>query len=226
MPNLIPGAPRALAVLRPLKVVITNYPADQVEEVTVPNHPNRPELGTRQVTFSREIFIEQDDFMEVPTKKFFRLVPGGEVRLRSAYFITCNEVIKNGEGEIKELRCTYDPASRGGASPDGRKVKGTLHWVSAAHALPAEVRLYDRLFTVASPDSEAGAEFTDHLNPASLETLANCRVEPSLAAASPESSFQFERLGYFCVDRHDAKPDRLVFNRTVTLRDSWTKIDK
>jgi len=219
-------APRALAVLRPLKVVITNYPADQVEEVTVPNHPNRPELGTRQVTFSREIFIEQDDFMEVPTKKFFRLVPGGEVRLRSAYFITCNEVIKNGEGEIKELRCTYDPASRGGASPDGRKVKGTLHWVSAAHALPAEVRLYDRLFTVASPDSEAGAEFTDHLNPASLETLANCRVEPSLAAASPESSFQFERLGYFCVDRHDAKPDRLVFNRTVTLRDSWTKIDK
>ncbi len=219
-------APRVLAVLRPLKVVISNYPADQVEEFTVPNHPNRPELGSRQVAFSRELFIEQDDFMEEPAKKFFRLAPGTEVRLRSAYFITCNEVVKNDTGEIVELRCTYDPASRGGASPDGRKVKGTLHWVSAAHSLTAEVRLYDRLFTVASPDSEAGTEFTDHLNPASLETLTNCRVEPSLANASPESCFQFERLGYFCVDRCDARPDRLVFNRTVTLRDSWIKLEK
>jgi glutaminyl-tRNA synthetase len=219
-------APRALAVLRPLKVVISNYPDDQVEEFEVPNHPNRPELGTRQVPFSRELFIEQDDFMEVPAKKFFRLAPGTEVRLRSAYFITCDEVIKDDTGAIVELRCTYDPASRGGASPDGRKVKGTLHWVSAAHAITAEVRLYDRLFTVASPDSEAGTEFTVHLNPASLETLGNCKVEPSLAVATPESCFQFERLGYFCVDRHETKPGQLVFNRTVTLRDSWSKIEK
>ncbi len=215
-------SPRALVVLKPLKVTITNYPKDQVEEFDVPNHPNNPDMGTRKVPFSREIYIEQTDFMEEPPKKFFRLGPGREVRLRAAYFITCDKVIKDENGNITELRCSYDPASRGGASPDGRKVKGTMHWVSAKHSLPAEIRLYDRLFTEENPDSAEG-EFTDYLNPDSLNILTESRLEPSLANASPEDRFQFERTGYFCVDRYDSKPGALVFNRTLTLRDSWTK---
>ncbi len=215
-------SPRAMAILRPLKVVITNYPENQVEEFEVPNHPNNPDMGTRKVPFSREIYIEQDDFLEDPPKKFFRLGPGREVRLRAAYFITCDEVIKDADGNITELHCTYDPASRGGASPDGRKVRGTMHWVSVQHGLPAEIRLYDRLFTEENTDSAEG-EFTDYLNPDSLAILTESIVEPSLAEAKSEDRFQFERTGYFCVERYDSKPDKLVFNRTVTLRDSWAK---
>ncbi len=217
-------APRVMAVLRPLKVVITNYPEDQVEEVDVINNPEDPSAGYRKVPFSRELYIERDDFREDPPKKFFRLAPGREVRLRCAYFLTCHEVIKDGSGEVVELRCTYDPATRGGDAPDGRRVKATLHWVSAAHALPAEVRLYDRLFTVDDPEREEGRPFTDYLNPASLEVLTDCKVEPSLAAATVSSRFQFERLGYFCVDP-DSTPGALVFNRTVSLRDAWAKIE-
>jgi glutaminyl-tRNA synthetase len=217
-------APRVMAVLRPLKVVITNYPENQVEEVDVINNPEDPSAGYRKVPFSRELYIERDDFREDPPKKFFRLAPGREVRLRCAYFLTCHEVIKDGSGEVVELRCTYDPATRGGDAPDGRRVKATLHWVSAAHALPAEVRLYDRLFTVDDPEREEGRPFTDYLNPASLEVLTACTVEPSLAAATVSSRFQFERLGYFCVDP-DSTPGALVFNRTVSLRDAWAKIE-
>ncbi len=217
------NAPRAMAVLRPLRVVIENYPENQVEEMDVPNHPNRPELGTRKVPFTKVIYIEQEDFMEVPAKKFFRLAPGAEVRLRSAYFIKCTDFVKDpATGKIQELRCTYDPASRGGNSPDGRKVKGTLHWVSEKHSLPAEIRLYDRLFNVAFP-GEGGTDPLTQLNPNSLEVLPSARVEPSLASASPEARYQFERQGYFCIDRIDSKPGKLVVNRTVTLRDSWTK---
>jgi glutaminyl-tRNA synthetase len=217
---------RVMGVLRPLKVVITNYPEGQVEEVDVINNPEDREAGTRKVPFSRELFIEQDDFRENPPKKFFRLSPGTEVRLRCAYFITCREVVKDADGAVRELRCTYDPATRGGDSPDGRRVKATLHWVSAPHAVKAEVRLYDRLFSVADPeDAPPGKTFLDHLNPASLETLRDCMVEPGLASAGAGDRFQFERLGYFCVDP-DTKAGALVFNRTVSLRDSWAKLEQ
>jgi glutaminyl-tRNA synthetase len=217
-------APRAMAVLQPLKVVITNYPAGKTEELTAQNHPQQPEMGQRTVPFSREIYIEQDDFMEQPPKKFFRLAPGREVRLRYAYFIKCEEVVKDASGKVVELCCTYDPATIGGAAPDGRKVKGTIHWVSAAHAVAAEVRLYDRLFTKENPDdAEEGKDFRDYLNPESLITLTGCMVEPSLANSAPEQGYQFERQGYFCADRRDSRPGHLVFNRTVTLRDSWEK---
>ena len=218
-------APRVMGVLRPLKVVIENYPEGQTEELDAINNPEDPSAGTRKVPFSRVIYIERDDFMENPPKKFYRLAPGREVRLRYAYFITCTDVIKDPEtGEITELRCTYDPASRGGNSPDGRKVKATLHWVSAEHAIDAEVRLYDRLFLKRDPDDvPEGQDFTANLNPKSLEILENCKLEPSLKSAKAGERFQFERLGYFCVDP-DSTPEKPVFNRTVTLRDTWAKI--
>ena len=218
-------APRAMAVLRPLKLVLTNYPADGQEEMEVANHPDHPPLGSRRVPFSREIYIERDDFMEDPPKKFFRLAPGREVRLRNAYLITCTEVIKNDGGEITELRGTYDPATRGGDAPDGRKVKATLHWVSAKHAVSAEVRLYDRLFTASDPEAaaaKAGVDFTAMLNPASLEVLRDCKLEPSLVNVAAGARYQFERQGYFAADV-DSRPGALVFNRTVSLRDSWAK---
>ena len=219
-------APRVMAVLRPLKVIVTNYPEGQVEEVDVINNPEDASAGTRKVPFSRELFIEQDDFRENPPKKFFRLSPGNEVRLRCAYFITCREVIRDAQGHIHELHCVYDPATRGGNAADGRKVKATLHWVSARHAVHAEVRLYDRLFSAENPeDVPDGKTFLDHLNPASLETLTTCPVEPSLTAAQPGDRFQFERIGYFCVDP-DSRPGALVFNRTVSLRDTWAKIEQ
>jgi glutaminyl-tRNA synthetase len=217
-------APRAMAVLRPLKVVIENYPQDQLEEIEAANHPNDPAMGARRVPFSRELYIERDDFMEDPPRKFFRLAPGREVRLRYAYYITCQEVIKDERGEIIELRCSYDPATRGGSSPDGRKVKGTLHWVSAAHAIAAEIRLYDRLFRVPNPGAEP--DFIQRLNPDSLRVIQGARLEPGLAAARPEQRFQFERQGYFCVDAKDSRADHLAFNRTVTLRDTWAKIER
>jgi len=213
------GAERRMGVLRPLKVVIENYPDGRVEQLVAQNHPKRPELGERSVPFSREIYIERDDFMEDPPKKFFRLAPGREVRLRYGYYITCTDVVRNGEGEVTELRCTYDPQTRGGTSPDGRKVKGTIHWVSAAHAVDAEVRLYDRLFQSPNPNGE---NFLDQLNPGSLEVLAHGKLEPALADAARESRLQLERQGYFCVDP-DTTSERVVLNRTVTLRDSWAK---
>jgi glutaminyl-tRNA synthetase len=217
-------APRVMAVLRPLKVVITNYPEGQTEDVDVINNPENPDAGTRRVPFSRVLYIEREDFMEDPPKKFFRLSPGKEVRLRCAYFITCTEAVKDAAGTITELRCTYDPATRGGDSPDGRKVKATLHWVSAAHAVPVEVRLYDRLFSVEDPENAAdGKTFLDHMNPHSLDVLRGCQAEPSLASAAVAARFQFERLGYFCVDP-DSRPGALVFNRTVSLRDTWARI--
>jgi len=221
--------PRVMAVLRPLKVVIDNYPPGQVEELEVPFFPDDPpRMGSRLVPFSRELFIERDDFLENPPRKFFRLAPGREVRLRRAYYVTCTDVLKDERtGEVVEVHCTYDPATRGGSSPDGRKVEGTLHWVSAEHSLPAEVRLYDRLFTKENPEEVGeGETFLDYLNPDSLQTLTGCRVEPSLKGAPPGASYQFERLGYFCVDLADSSPERLVFNRTVALRDSWSKIVK
>ncbi len=220
-------APRVMAVLRPLKVVITNYPEDQVEQLDAVNNPEDPTAGTRKVPFSKVLYMERDDFMEDPPKKFFRLAPGREVRLRYAYFIKCEEAVKDpATGEVTELRCTYDPATRGGDAPDGRKVKATLHWVSAAHAVEAEVRLYNHLFT--QPDPEAvpeGQDFAANVNPASLEVLDHCQVEPSLAEKGPEYRCQFERLGYFCIDP-ESKPGRLVFNRTVTLKDTWAKVQK
>jgi glutaminyl-tRNA synthetase len=217
-------APRVMVVLKPVRVVITNYPEGQVEQVEVPNNPEDPSAGKRQVPFSRELYIEREDFMEVPPKKFFRLAPGREVRLRGAYFITCREVIKNDQGEVIELRCTYDPATRGGSSPDNRRVQATLHWVSREHAVPVEVRIYDRLFSVEDPETVAnGKTFLDNLNPNSLEVLRGCQAEPSLAGAAAGSRFQFERLGYFCVDA-DSRPVAMVFNRTVSLRDTWAKI--
>jgi len=220
-------APRVMAVLRPLKVVLINYPEDKLEELDALNNPEDPGAGTRTVPFSRVLYIEQDDFREDPPKKFYRLAPGREVRLRYAYFIRCVDVIKDQKtGEIRELHCTYDPETRGGDSPDGRKVGATLHWVSAAHSLQAEVRLYDQLFTVQSPTIDEETDFKAHLNPNSLETLTDCRVEPGLKAAPPGSRYQFERLGYFCVDTGDSSPERLIFNRTVTLRDTWAKIQK
>jgi glutaminyl-tRNA synthetase len=217
-------APRVMAVLRPLKVVLTNYPEGQVEELDVINNPEDAAAGTRKVPFSRVLYIERDDFMENPPKKFFRLAPGQEVRLRCAYFIRCEEAVKDERGEIVELRCVYDPATRGGDSPDGRRVKATLHWVSAPHALPATIRLYDRLFAVEDPErSEAGKTFLDYLNARSLETLLDCPVEPSLGTVGPGARVQFERLGYFAVDP-DSRPGALVFNRTVALRDSWARL--
>jgi glutaminyl-tRNA synthetase len=219
-------SPRVMAVLRPLKVVIDNYPQGQVEELDAINNPEDPGAGTRKVPFCRELYIEQEDFMEEPPKKFFRLAPGREVRLRYAYFVTCTDVVKNADGQVTELHCTYDPATRGGDAPDGRKVKSTLHWLSAGHALEAEVRLYDHLFTKEDPDEVAeGMDFKSNLNPSSLEVLTACRVEPSLAQAKPLDRFQFERLGYFCVDP-DSSKGKLLFNRTATLRDPWAKIQQ
>ena len=217
---------RVMAVLRPLKVIIDNYPAGQVEELEAVNNPEDPSAGTRKVPFSKELYIEREDFIEQPPKKFYRLAPGREVRLRYAYFITCHDVVKDENGQILELHCTYDPATRGGDSPDGRKVRSTLHWVSVPHALEAEVRLYDHLFTKENPDDAANdADFKSNLNPNSLEVLSSCYVEPSLANAQPASRYQFERLGYFCVDS-DSSKETLVFNRTVSLRDPWAKIQK
>jgi len=224
--NLNTTSPRVMAVLRPLKVVITNYPQDRTEQLEAVNNPEDPAAGTRSVPFSREIYIERDDFMEDPPKKFFRLAPGREVRLRYAYFITCTDAVKNDAGQIVELHCTYDPATRGGDSPDGRKVKATIHWVSAEHSLPAEVRLYDHLFTCENPeDTEEGKDFTANLNPHSLEVISDCHIEPSLANTAPGDRFQFERLGYFCAD-NDSSKAKLIFNRTVTLKDTWARIQK
>lgn len=215
---------RTLAVLRPLKVEILNYPEGQVEQLEAINNPENLGDGTRRLPFSRTIFIEQDDFMEVPSKKFFRLIPGGEVRLRYAYILKCEEVIKDAHGTVIELKCSVDLDSKSGGLTAGRKIKGTIHWVSADHALEAEVRLYDRLFTVESPDGDSeGRDFKTFLNPHSLETITNAKLEPSLAQASPDKSYQFERIGYFQVDPKDSKPERPVFNRTVTLKDSWVK---
>jgi glutaminyl-tRNA synthetase len=216
-------APRVMGVLNPLRIVIENYPDGQTEEFEIGNNPEDPSAGSRKVPFSRVLFIERDDFREDPPKKFFRLAPGREVRLRGAYFITCRDVVKDGTGEIVELRCTYDPATRGGDAPDGRKVKATLHWVSAVHALDVEVRQYDRLFKSEVPD--AAGEFLDDLNPASLDILRGAKLEPGVAGARPGTRYQFERLGYFCVDP-DSSPGRLVFNRTVTLKDTWAKIEQ
>ena len=220
-------APRRFGVLRPLKVVLVNYPEDQVEEMTCVNNPEDPSAGTRLVPFSRVLYIEQEDYRQDAPKKWFRLAPGREVRLRYAYFVTCVDAIKDENGQVVELHCTYDPATRGGDAPDGRKVKGTLHWVSAAHSVEAEVRLYDRLFSVANPlDVAEGEDWIDHLNPDSLEVLTGCRVEPGLATAAPGSVVQFERQGYFCVDSKDSTPNALVFNRAVSLRDTWAKIEQ
>ena len=219
-------SPRVMAVLRPLRVVIENYPEDQEEELDAVNNPEDHAAGSRKVPFSRVLYIEQEDFLEDPPKKFYRLAPGREVRLRYAYFVKCVDVVKDKKtGEVVELRCTYDPATKGGSSPDGRKVKATIHWVSAAHSLQVEVRLYDRLFVKENPE-EGGADFREALNPDSLVTLTSCRVEPSLKGAEPGSRYQFERQGYFCVDSVDSTPEALVFNRTVTLRDSWARIEK
>jgi len=222
--DLNKSAMRVMSVLNPLKVVITNYPEDQTDELDAVNNPEDPEAGTRKVPFSKILYIEKDDFMEDPPKKFFRLAPGREIRLRYAYFVTCTDVIKDAQsGEVIELHCTYDPETKGGDSPDGRKVKATLHWVSARHALDAEVRLYSNLFTNENP--ETGDDLSSFINPDSLQVLPSCKVEPALADASPGNRFQFERLGYFSVDP-DSSPDHLVFNRTVTLRDTWAKIKK
>lgn len=221
-------APRRMGVLRPLRVVIQNYPEDQVEELEAINNPEDPSMGTRQVPFSRVLYIEQDDFREEPPKKYFRLAPGREVRLRYGYFITCVDVVKDEQtGEVIELHCTYDPETRGGSAPDGRRVKATLHWVSAAHAVPAEVRLYDRLFNKPNPDEvEEGLDFKSNLNPGSLEVLQGSVVEQSLADAVRGTIYQFERQGYFILDSKDSAPGKLVFNRTISLRDTWAKIEK
>jgi len=225
--DLNKAASRYLAVLRPLKVTITNYPEDQVEWLDAVNNPECPEQGTRKIPFGREIFIDEDDFREVPPPKYFRLAPGKEVRLRWGYFLTCQDVLRDADGRICELFCTYDPATRGGNAPDGRKVKGTIHWVEASHAVTATVRLYDRLFNSENPDdSPDGQDFISNLNPDSLTVLSNCRLEPALAELPPESRVQFERVGYFCSDRYDHQPGKPVFNRTVSLKDTWAKIEK
>ena len=216
-------ARRVFGVLDPLRIVLTNYPEGQTEEMVAQNHPQNPALGERTLPFSRELYIERSDFMEDAPKKFFRLSVGREVRLRYAYLITCQEVVKDAQGRIVELRCTYDPATRGGSAPDGRKVKGTIHWVSAPHALKAEVRLYDRLFTAEYPDADKERSFKEFLNPASLTVLTDCMLEPGLAQAGPDDRFQFERQGYFCLDTATSAPGKPVFNRIVTLRDSWAK---
>ena len=223
--DLNENALRVMGVIRPLKVTIENYPEGKTETLEAMNHPQKPELGKREVSFSREIYIEQDDFMEDPPKKFFRLGPGREVRLRAAYLVTCKEVVKNEAGEVVELICTYDPETRGGNAPDGRKVKGTIHWVNAADCLDAEVRLYDRLFKDENPEQD-GQDFVENLNPSSLEILRDCKLEKSLGNAEPERVFQFERLGYFCLDGRESSEGMPVFNRTVTLRDAWAKLAK
>lgn len=224
--NLNEQAPRVMAVLNPLRVVIENFPENQVEWLDAPYHPENPDMGSRSLPFSRVLYIEADDFMEEPPKKFFRLAPGREVRLRYAFYIKCERVVKDEQtGQIRELRCTYDPETRGGGAPDGRKVKATLHWVSADHAIGAEVRLYEHLFTRPDPDSaKDGSDFKAFVNPDSLKKLTGCRLEPGLAGAVPGSRYQFERLGYFCVDSVDSRESALVFNRTVTLKDDWAKI--
>ncbi|MGI9289999.1 MAG: glutamine--tRNA ligase/YqeY domain fusion protein [Gammaproteobacteria bacterium] len=221
--NLGDSSPRTMAVLRPLKVTLTNWPEGEVESMTAQNHPNDPSMGTREIPFSRELYIERDDFMEDAPRKFFRLKPEGEVRLRYGYIIKCEEVIKNDTGEVIELKCTYDPETRSGAANSDRKVKGTIHWVSAGHAVTAEVRVYDRLFTEAAPDQ--GEDFLDSLNPASLETLTDCKLEPALADMAGQR-VQFERTGYFVTDPEDSNAEKPVFNRIVSLRDSWAKIEK
>jgi glutaminyl-tRNA synthetase len=219
-------SPRVMAVLRPLRLVIDNYPEGQVEEMEAVNNPEDASAGTRRVPFSRVLYIEQDDFREVPPKQYFRLTPGREVRLRYGYFVTCTHAVKNPAGEVVEIHCTYDPATRGGNAPDGRKVKSTIHWVSAAHAIDAEVRLYDNLFTKEDPNqTEEGQDFIANLNPHSLEVVAGAKLEPSLAGVGAGSRYQFERLGYFAVDS-DSSAARLVFNRTVGLKDAWAKIEK
>ena len=220
-------APRVMGVLRPLKVVIENYPESQTEELEAINNPEDESAGTRPIPFSRELLVERTDFREDAPKKWFRLAPGREVRLRYGYFITCREVIKDDDGEVVELRCTYDPETRGGYAPDGRKVRGTIHWVSAAHAVPAQVRLYEHLLSHSDPSATPeGASLEESVNQSSVEVLTECRVEPSLAEAEPGGRYQFERQGYFCVDTTDSRPGALVFNRTVSLRDSWAKIEK
>jgi glutaminyl-tRNA synthetase len=227
--DLNSSSPRVMAVLDPLKVIIENYPENHTEDFDIAYHPDKPEMGSRKVPFCREIYIEQDDFLENPSPKFFRLSPGREVRLRGAYFITCKEVVKDASGNIKELICTYDPDTKGGNAPDGRKVKGTLHWVSAVHGIPAEIRLYDRLYSVDNPGAEAekaGKDSLDYINPESLLSLEISFIEPSLAGSKPSDRYQFERIGYFCVDLKDSVPGKPVFNRTVTLKDTWAKIDK
>jgi len=220
-------APRAMAVLRPLKVVITNYPEDKTEEFEPSRHPKNPEMGTRKVPFTREIYIDHDDFRIDPPAKYFRLAPGKEVRLRFAYVIRCEEVLYDSDGKVRELHCTYDQATRSGAKAEGRKVKGIIHWVSIQHSVPVEVRLYDRLFVNPSPGSDdPGGNFLNDLNPDSIETVTSCRVEPGLLKAEPEDIYQFERVGYFCVDSKESRPEALVFNRTVTLRDTWAKLEQ
>ncbi|MEO0051722.1 MAG: glutamine--tRNA ligase/YqeY domain fusion protein [candidate division WOR-3 bacterium] len=220
-------AERRMAVLRPLRVVIENYPEGQVEELEAINNPEDHSAGTRKVPFCRELYIEQDDFREEPPPKYYRLAPGREVRLRYAYFIKCVGVIRDEQGRVRELRCVYDPATRGGDAPDGRRVKATIHWVSARHAVDAEIRLYDRLFVKPDPDDvEPGQDWKANLNPRSLEVLTGCKLEPALRDVKPGERFQFERLGYFCADLRDCQPDRLVFNRTVTLKDTWAKIEQ
>ena len=217
---------RVMAVLNPLKVIIENYPDDQTEELEAVNNPEDTEMGKRKIPFSKEIYIEQDDFMENPPKKFFRLSPGNEVRLRYAYIIKCEEVIKDENGNVIELRCSYDPETKSGTGSSNKKVKGTIHWVSAKHSINAEVRLYDRLFNHPDPDGDKEIDFKSHLNPNSLEVITNCKLEPGLAKTKPGERFQFERLGYFCADIKDSTEDNLVFNRTVTLKDTWAKILK
>jgi glutaminyl-tRNA synthetase len=219
-------AARVMAALRPLRVVIDNYPDDLVEEMDAVNNPEDAGAGTRKVPFSKVLYIEQDDFREDPPKQYYRLAPGREVRLRYGYLITCQSVVKDADGNVVELHCTYDPETRGGNTPDGRKVKSTIHWVSAAHAVDAEVRLYDNLFTKENPDDvEEGQDFTANLNPNSLEVLTGCKAEPSLRDAAPGARYQFERMGYFCVDP-DSTPGKPVFNRTIGLRDTWAKIEQ
>jgi glutaminyl-tRNA synthetase len=220
-------AERRMAVLRPVKLIVDNYPEDREEELEAINNPEDPSAGTRKVPFCRELYIEQDDFREEAPRKYRRMVPGREVRLRYAYLVTCTDVVKDEEGNVVEIHCTYDPETRGGSAPDGRKVKGTIHWVSARHAADAEVRLYDRLFTRAVPDDPKDEnDYKEYLNPESLETLTECKLEPELAAATPQERYQFERLGYFCADSVESSKSHLVFNRIVSLRDSWAKIEK
>jgi glutaminyl-tRNA synthetase len=219
-------APRRMGVLNPLKVIITNYPEDKTEMMAFVNNPEDESAGTRMVPFSRELYIEKEDFREDPPKRFWRLGPGREVRLRYGYFVKCVDFVKNEDGEVVEVHCTYDPKTRGGYAPDGRKVRGTLHWVSAQHALDVDVRLYERLFYVRDPlDVEEGEDFIDNMNPESLQFLENCKVEPSLGDAKPGDTFQFERRGYFCIDP-DTTDEKLIFNRTITLRDTWKRIEK
>ena len=220
-------AQRAMVVLRPLRVVLENYPEGQADEFDVLNNPEDPSAGTRKVPFSKVVYIDQDDFREDPPKKYYRLSPGREVRLRAAYLVTCTGVVKDAGGNVVEVRCTYDPATKGGTAPDGRSPKATLHWVSAAHAVDVDVRLYDHLFVKEDPnDVPEGGNYTDNLNPDSLQVLTGCKAEPMLAHAEPGSRFQFERAGYFCADVKDSRPGTPVFNRSVSLRDSWARIEK